>query len=112
MFSLLFLGDLRLYSGSATNLGATGVLQISENGSWQRLCSNNFNDTHAVIACKELGYQYGYVLPDAAFGEIVLGSSDLYKGTVTDRWTVVLVLKRLALLVIICSLSDDPVDSL
>lgn len=83
---MIVLGDLGLYAGSVTNSGATGVLQIFENGTWQRLCSKNFTDTHAVIACKELGYQYGYALPDAAFGEIVFGSSDLYKGTV--QWLI------------------------
>jgi len=42
---------LRLADGSANN----GRLEVSVNGRWGKVCSENFNKPLASVACRQLG---------------------------------------------------------
>ncbi|CAL1541079.1 unnamed protein product [Lymnaea stagnalis] len=47
-----------------------GVLQIFNRASnrWQTICNTEFSNTSASVACQELGFTNGTVLPNAPFG--------------------------------------------
>ena len=48
-------GDLRISGGSYS-----GKLEFRSNNTWGYVCSSGFNADAAVIACQQLGYDYGY----------------------------------------------------
>ena len=36
-----------------------GILEVRINGVWGRVCLNNFDDTSASVACRQLGHEGG-----------------------------------------------------
>lgn len=48
---------------------STGIVEVYRNGSWYGLCGAGFTDTSAGVACSQLGYEHGKVLPQGAFGK-------------------------------------------
>ena len=51
-------GGLQLYStGSFAN---EGILEVCINGSWGRVCGDNWDNSQAQVVCEQLGYsRYG-----------------------------------------------------
>ncbi|XP_076088214.1 scavenger receptor cysteine-rich domain-containing protein DMBT1-like [Mytilus galloprovincialis] len=52
-------GRLRLISGLTAN---TGRLEINYKGEWGTICSNQFDDVDAAVACRQLGYCSGQMI--------------------------------------------------
>lgn len=49
-------GKVRIYGG-----GSYGRLEFKQrDGEWGTVCNRGFNDNAASVACKQLGYDYGY----------------------------------------------------
>ncbi|XP_071141934.1 CD5 antigen-like [Mytilus edulis] len=53
-------GDLRIIKGFVENQGR---LEINYKGEWGTVCDNNFEDVDAEVACRQLGYRSGLMLP-------------------------------------------------
>ncbi|EFJ40767.1 hypothetical protein VOLCADRAFT_107987 [Volvox carteri f. nagariensis] len=53
-------GALRLVG---TDLGDLGRLEICQSGYWGTICESGFNQAAATVACRQLGYASGNVLP-------------------------------------------------
>ena len=49
-------GDLRIEDGPS---GSHGRLEIFHDGEWGGVCDDDFDDTDAGVACRELGYTWG-----------------------------------------------------
>ena len=58
------LSDYTLQIFSETDLQNTGRLQIQFNEMWGRICSDQWTDLDALVACKTLGYTNGEVRVD------------------------------------------------
>ena len=56
-------GDLRLVEQSTLSNWLTGRLEIFFEGSWSQVCATNFTGTDADVACRQLGFGNGSVLP-------------------------------------------------
>lgn len=52
-------GDLRLAESVSGN---DGRLEIYINGSWGTVCDNAFDKIDAVVACRQLGYRFVYLI--------------------------------------------------
>ena len=50
-------GQIRLSKGQYSN---QGLLEIYCNGEWGTVCDDSFDSSAAVVACKQLGYNYYY----------------------------------------------------
>lgn len=57
---------MRLASRVDINGFATGALQVSIGGSFGAVCTQAFDNTDAGVACRELGFVGGLVLPSPA----------------------------------------------
>ena len=57
LYSLYIISDipLRLYGG---NKPSEGAVELLSNGAWARVCSQNFTQKEATVACRSLGYTY------------------------------------------------------
>ncbi|CAC5402549.1 unnamed protein product [Mytilus coruscus] len=53
-------GNLRIISGAAANKGR---LEIDYKGEWGTVCQDNFENVDADVACGQLGYCSGMVMP-------------------------------------------------
>ncbi|CAC5380041.1 PRSS12 [Mytilus coruscus] len=53
-------GDLRILSTSQTNKGR---LEIYHEGEWGTVCDNQFENVDAEVACRQLGYCSGMMIP-------------------------------------------------
>ncbi|XP_071150206.1 uncharacterized protein [Mytilus edulis] len=53
-------GRLRLITGSVDNIGR---LEINYRGEWGTICSNSFGHVEAAVACRQLGYCSGQMIP-------------------------------------------------
>ncbi|CAG2228186.1 unnamed protein product [Mytilus edulis] len=53
-------GDLRILSTSQTNIGR---LEIYNEGEWGTVCDNQFENVDAEVACRQLGYCSGMMIP-------------------------------------------------
>eukprot|EP00892_Ulva_mutabilis_P004969 jgi/Ulvmu1/2844/UM144_0009.1 len=58
-------GDLRLVDRVDINGFATGALQVFHDGAYGAVCSNNFDDTDAHVACRQMGFIGGANLANA-----------------------------------------------
>ncbi|XP_064597500.1 deleted in malignant brain tumors 1 protein-like [Liolophura sinensis] len=69
----------RLVAGLRGDGWQTGRLEISFAGEWGTVCSNQFNNVSATVACRTLGYRYGnylpYYYPNFGTGRIWLGGA-------------------------------------
>ena len=52
-------GAARLVSRVDVNGFATGALQVFCEGAWGAVCTSNFDDTDAGVACRQLGFSAG-----------------------------------------------------
>ena len=49
--------DIRLYNSTdESTVSDNGMLQICNNAKWTAVCDFNWQCSHAVIACKQLGF--------------------------------------------------------
>ena len=49
--------DIRLYNSSDhSRVSDNGMLQICGNAEWTAVCDFNWGCSHAVVACKQLGF--------------------------------------------------------
>jgi len=57
MFFIFFISDIpvRLYGGSKPS---EGVIEVFNNGKWDRVCDQNFTKEDAMVICRSLGYTY------------------------------------------------------
>ncbi|XP_071150203.1 scavenger receptor cysteine-rich type 1 protein M160-like [Mytilus edulis] len=53
-------GRLRFITGSVDNIGR---LEINYRGEWGTICSNSFGHVEAAVACRQLGYCSGQMIP-------------------------------------------------
>lgn len=58
-------GDVRLVDRVDVNGFVTGALQVYCDGAWGAVCTSNFNDPDATVACRQLGFPTGMLLPQA-----------------------------------------------
>ena len=56
-------GAVRLVSRVDVNGFATGALQVFCEGAWGAVCTSNFDDTDALVACRQLGFTAGGRIP-------------------------------------------------
>ena len=56
-------GAVRLVSRVDVNGFATGALQVFSEGAWGAVCTTNFDDRDAVVACRQLGFTGGLRQP-------------------------------------------------
>ena len=54
---------MRLVSMVDVNGFATGALQVFSDGAWGAVCTSNFDDRDALVACRQLGFTTGIALP-------------------------------------------------
>ena len=60
---------MRLVNEVDVNGYATGALQVFCDGAWGAVCTSNFEDVDALVACRQLGFTTGTVLRDlTSFG--------------------------------------------
>lgn len=57
-------GAARLVSRVDVNGFATGTLQVFQKGAWGAVCTSNFDDQDATVACRQLGFSVGLHRPD------------------------------------------------
>ena len=79
MACVIFIGewDLRLADRLDINGYATGAVQVFHNGAWGAVCSNTFDASAAQVACRQMGFIGGRMLPLAIDRRFILDSSDL-----------------------------------
>ena len=58
-------GDVRLVARVDVNGFATGGVQVFRNGGFGAVCDQEFGDEGAAVACRQLGFQSGRILPTA-----------------------------------------------
>lgn len=58
-------GDLRLVDGGEISNWAFGNLQLFFEGSWSQVCKTSFGPRDADVACRQLGYGAGTVVPQS-----------------------------------------------
>ena len=58
-------GDLRLIDQGDIDNWTTGRLQVFFEGSWSQVCATAFGAPDATVACRQLGFGAGTVVPDA-----------------------------------------------
>ena len=67
-------GDLRLIEEAPISNWMTGRLQVFFEGSWSQVCAGLFDPADANVACRQLGYGAGTVVPqflsDAEFAAL------------------------------------------
>ena len=56
-------GDLRLFDEEEISNWVTGRLQVFLQGSWSQVCSGEIGAPDANVACRQLGYGAGTVVP-------------------------------------------------
>lgn len=62
-------GMVRFVDRVNVNGYATGTLQVFCEGAWGAVCSLNFDDRDAQVACRQLGFPSGMNLPrESGFG--------------------------------------------
>ena len=54
---------MRLVSRVDVNGFATGALQVFCEGAWGAVCTSNFDDRDALVACRQLGFTTGVSEP-------------------------------------------------
>ena len=54
---------MRLVSRVDVNGFATGALQVFFEGAWGAVCTTNFDQTDATVACRQLGFPAGLIQP-------------------------------------------------
>lgn len=47
-------GDIRLIDANGVNQGE-GIVEIFNGGTWNRVCSDAWDDNDAVVVCRQLG---------------------------------------------------------
>lgn len=52
-------GSLRIVGGPNSY---TGRLEVYHNGQWGTVCDDNWDDNGARVACRQMGYSYGYAI--------------------------------------------------
>lgn len=52
-------GDVRLVRRVEVNNFVTGSLQVFCDGAWGAVCTSNFDDLDARVACRQLGFVSG-----------------------------------------------------
>lgn len=57
-------GAVRLVDRLDVNAFATGTLQVFWEGAWGAVCTSNFNDQDAAVACRQLSFRSGVRLPN------------------------------------------------
>ena len=60
-----FSGDARLFGGKEDE----GIVQIYQNSTWKTICGLHFYGIEARVFCQQLGFNGGFRLPPAAYGE-------------------------------------------
>ena len=60
-------GAARLVSRVDVNGFATGALQVFCEGAWGAVCTSNFEDPDAAVACRQLGFTAGLRQPQEPF---------------------------------------------
>eukprot|EP01084_Bolivina_argentea_P184711 318570_1 len=63
---------VRVVDGTNEN---NGRLEVYNNGEWGTVCDDNFDDIDAYVACRQLGYWYGWVIPSS---ETIDGSGTIW----------------------------------
>eukprot|EP00892_Ulva_mutabilis_P011625 jgi/Ulvmu1/8835/UM049_0015.1 len=58
-------GELRLFNRTVTGSWVTGMLQVFLDGSWTQVCRGRFGGNDTAVACRQLGYGGGTVVPMA-----------------------------------------------
>ncbi len=61
--------ELRLASNARTDT-SSGAVEILHAGRWGNICSKNWGDYEALVACKQLGYRGGSVDSNAILVDI------------------------------------------
>eukprot|EP00892_Ulva_mutabilis_P004970 jgi/Ulvmu1/2845/UM144_0010.1 len=69
-------GALKLADRVNINGFVTGSLQVFLGGAFGAVCSNRFDPVDAAVACRQLGYRGGTVLPDEFIGSSSLPLAD------------------------------------
>jgi len=69
-------GSLRLADGPMKDVGR---IEIYHNNQWNTICDDEWDDTDATVACRELGFAYGFAKPGGVFprGEGVIAMDDV-----------------------------------
>ena len=62
-------GDVRLVDDMMISNWVTGRLEVFLDGSWGQVCARGFGAPDAHVACRQLGYGAGTVLPRLMAGE-------------------------------------------
>eukprot|EP00892_Ulva_mutabilis_P011624 jgi/Ulvmu1/8834/UM049_0014.1 len=57
-------GELRLVDEERTGGWATGRPEVLLNGTWGQVCSDQFGAPDAAVACRQLGYTAGTIVPE------------------------------------------------
>ena len=57
-------GDVRLVGTVEVNGYVTGALQVFCDGQWGAVCNSNFNNSDALVACRQLGFSTGAATGD------------------------------------------------
>ena len=87
---------MRLVSRVDVNGFASGALQVLCKGAWGAVCTSNFDDRDALVACRQLGFTAGRRLPKLiTFGRrnpdlvrqlhSILAASDQVPSCATDQ---------------------------
>ena len=61
---------------------ATGRLQVFQNGGFGGVCDQEFGDAGATVACRQLGFESGRVLPTASIPQ----SSNMSEVRILHIW--------------------------
>ena len=70
-------GDLRLADRLDINGYATGAVQVFHDGAWGAVCSNTFDTLAADVACRQMGFISGTLLPLAIDTRFTVDTSEL-----------------------------------
>lgn len=68
-FEIYIFSDLRLAGPSKSN---EGILEVFENGAWNRVCSSKWTSNESLAACRELGYSNAIPgnITDTSYNEV------------------------------------------